>query len=193
MSLFNRQTKFIFAVVLQVAIILLIVGFKLAVLGSGNEVILKVIPRDPRDMLRGDYMVFEYNISRLPVYLARDTQLREGQVVYVLLRPLNSDRYWTVKAIQAEKPKRAGEIFIKGKLKEKAPEPQAFPMDFVDKPQLKVNQAWHIVYGIEEYYIPEGTGRQVSLWGKEVLAKVKVSENGQAVLEQIYINGQPWP
>jgi uncharacterized membrane-anchored protein len=51
----------------------------------------------------------------------------------------------------------------------------------------------HIVYGIEEYFIPEGQGRNFSFWNKEAAARVAVDENCNAALKQIYIDGEPWP
>ena len=38
-----------------------------ALLRNGQEVLLKVEPVDPRDLLRGDYVRLGYEISRIPV------------------------------------------------------------------------------------------------------------------------------
>ena len=36
-----------------------------SILRSGRDVLLKTVPVDPRDLLRGDYVILSYDISRL--------------------------------------------------------------------------------------------------------------------------------
>jgi uncharacterized membrane-anchored protein len=55
------------------------------------------------------------------------------------------------------------------------------------------NDEIHIIYGIEDYFIPEGTGRDFTFLREEIAAKVEIDENGNAVLKQIYVNDKPWP
>ena len=52
---FTKQTKFIIAIGIQLVILFAIIIFKSSVLIGGTEVLLKIEPVDPRDILRGDY------------------------------------------------------------------------------------------------------------------------------------------
>ena len=60
----------------------------------------------------------------------------------------------------------------------------------INKPSVRII---HIIYGIEDYYIPEGKGNGFVFWHKRVTAKIAVDENGRAIVKQIYVNGNPWP
>ena len=49
-----------------------IIAGRAAILRDGRQVLLKVEPVDPRDLLRGDYVRLGYDISRLPADLVAD-------------------------------------------------------------------------------------------------------------------------
>lgn len=187
----KKETKFILAIVIQMVIILLIILFKVVILTRGTEILLKIGPVDPRDPLRGDYMSFQYEISRLDASLLSDYQVKNDDTVYVVLRKIG--KYWTATSVLKTKPiGGAGqEVFLKGRVVSGglSREKDFFPGR--DSSILSIT----VTYGIEEYYIPEGSGANLNLWrqGAEAYAKVVVDEDGRAVLKQIYLNDQPWP
>ena len=159
---------------MQVVVIVAIIVFKLSVLTGGTDILLKVAPVDPRDLLRGDYATFEYDISNVDWSYygnGRQIKIKGGDTVYVTLR--QSGKYHVVRAVEKNRPT-GGEIFIKGT---------------VDSGGSQI----HVIYGIEQYFIPEGTGQNFNFFDKEVAAKVAVDENGNAGLKQIYIDNEPWP
>ncbi len=184
----TKQTKFILAVVIQLAIIFSIIIFKTAILSGGTDLMLKIQPIDPRDPLRGDYVTLQYNISNLYSSLAQNQPLKNNDEVYVTLKPTN--KYWTAKAIQKAKPNQE-EIFIKGRVMSGGGQSQFNILSY----QKSGSSLIHIAYGIEEYFIQEGKGSELNLWGRgqEIYARVKVDKNGNAVLKQLYMNGNPWP
>jgi len=183
----TKQTKFILAIALQVVIIFVIIIFKVSVLSGGTDVLLRIEPVDPRDPLRGDYATFQYSdISNLGPYISGGKQIRNGDTVYVVLR--QSGKYWTAQNIQKTKPS-GNEIYIKGKVASGGVESQS---DIFSGQRFGGTRI-HVVYGIEEYFIPEGKGRGFSFWNKEAAARVVVDENGNAVLKQIYVDEKPWP
>jgi len=170
----TKQTKFIIAIVIQLIIIFGIIIFKMAVLTRGTEVLLRIAPVDPRDPLRGDYLTFSYEISNLDSYLFNYSPVSEGDTVYVPLK--QQGKYWTAAfGVQKTKPIGEEKIFLRGTVS-----------------TVYTNRI-HIIYGIEDYFIPEGTGQNFTFWNKEVAAKVSIDKNGNAVLKQIYINDKPWP
>lgn len=182
----SKQTKFILAIALQAIIIFAIVIFKMSILTGGTDVLLKIAPVDPRDMLRGDYVTFQYDISNLSSYISGGQQIRNGDTVYVVLR--QRGKYWFAPNVQKTKPT-DGEIFIKGRVESGGVDTQS---DIFQNKKIS-NFRIHIVYGIEQYFIPEGKGRNFSFWNKEAAARVVVNENGNAVLKQLYVDGKPWP
>lgn len=179
----TKQTKFISAIVLQSIILITIIVFKISVISSGADILLKIEPVDPRDMLRGDYVTFQYsNVSNVYSYNINNQQIRNGDTVYVVLR--QRGKYWTENRIQKTKPSK-GEIFIKGKIDRGGVEDLSNGSS--------VNSRTHIIYGIEQYFIPEGQGQDFSFRNKDASARVAVDENGNAVLKKIYIDDKPWP
>ncbi|OGY45718.1 MAG: hypothetical protein A3J65_02180 [Candidatus Buchananbacteria bacterium RIFCSPHIGHO2_02_FULL_45_11b] len=182
----NKQIKFISVIVLQVAIIFAIIIFKLSILTGGTEILLKIQPLDPRDLLRGDYATFQYEISNLDSYYAQGQPIKNGDTVYVTLK--QAGKNWAVKNIKTSKPA-GGELFIAGKVESGGFENQA---DQLALQQLN-NSRFHIIYGIEQYFIPEGEGRNFSFSNKEAVAQVAIDDNGSAVIKRIYVDGQPWP
>ena len=170
----TKQTRFIIAVAIQLIIIFSIIIFKIAVLTGGTEILLRIEPVDPRDPLRGDHLTFSYKISNLHSYLFNYSPIREGDTVYVPLK--QRGKYWTaVFGVQKTKPIGEEKIFLRGKV------------------SRVYGKRIYIIYGIEDYFIPEGTGQNFTFWRQEVAARVSVDQNGNAVLKQIYVNGKPWP
>jgi len=186
----TKQTKFIIAISLQVLIILIIIGFKLLVL-TGTDVMLKIQPVDPRDWLRGDYVTFQYDISRVPGYYFTtngldQVELKINDIIYVELRDHGGE--WIASAF-SKKPPTDGSVYIRGKVKNIR---YASRINSTDEPKL-INSTISIEYGIEQYFIPEGTGQGVSFVNKDVVAQVTVDDHGNAVLKQVYVDKKPWP
>ena len=51
---------------LQTGVLGYMIASRAAILRSGMEVLLKTAPVDPRDLLRGDYVILSYDISSVP-------------------------------------------------------------------------------------------------------------------------------
>lgn len=183
----TKLTKFILAVVLQVIIIFVIIIFKVSVLTDGTEILLKIAPVDPTSPLRGDYATFQYDISNLDSYIFGKTQIRNGDTVYVVLR--QSGKYWTAQSVQLTKPSNTSQIFIKGKVASGGVDSRSNIISY----QRFGSSRIHVIYGVEEYFITEGKGRNFSFWNKEAAAGVAVDDNGNAALKRIYVDGKPWP
>lgn len=156
---FSLKMISILAVIfLQLGILGIQVGKSESLLAGGNLIKLELAPIDPRSLLQGDYLVLRYNISSL--------QIEEdgwNEVVQVgLIENENglykySGNYVVGKEIPANMIKKA-DVWITGKLKGYE----------------------NIEYGIENYFVPEGTG--LDLQEKVHFAYVKVAENGDAML-----------
>jgi len=176
----TKLTKLILAVGLQLVIILCIIGYKFVTITSGTAVLLKIHPIDPTDPLRGDYVIFQYDISSIK-FSRFNFEPKRGDSVFVYLR--KSGDYWYPLLVNDKKvPQARSDVFLKGKV-------ISLPADRPMSPNSTVG----IVYGIEEYFIPEGAGRTFSFRNRDIAAEVVVDDNGNAVLTQLFIDGKKWP
>jgi len=166
----NKKKIFIIIGIFWVAIIGGFIAFKEFTLQTGNQVLLKVRPVDPRDLFRGDYVVLRYDISSIDTdgyYQASD--FKEGDKVYVLL-DVDNDKVATFANIDRNKPD--GGAFIKGTVKE------------VFGSQLNIE------YGIESYFVPEGKGGQIQSNIRKIYAKVAINNFGGAVIKSLVMDGK---
>ena len=63
-------------VLIQVALLAVMVIDRVQILRDGAEVTLQTRPVDPRDLLRGDYVVLRYDISEVPAGPLKDQPAR---------------------------------------------------------------------------------------------------------------------
>jgi len=170
---------------IQIGFLGWMIAGRAAVLRDGREVLLKVEPVDPRDLLRGDYVRLGYEIGQIPIERvsnipARPSGSRETPI-FVRLEP-TADGVWKLKAASfgepLEPPPGAGEVDILGKVR-----------------------SWHVSetmgsiirpeFGIERFYLPEGEGRQIEKDMRErpFFVKVAVGANGTAQIKQ-FLDGE---
>lgn len=182
-----KNTKFILAILFQIAVIFLVILSKYTILNTGVEVRLRILPVDPRTPLRGDYMKLSYNISNLNSRLADGHKIRNGDTVYVVLD--KQGRYWEAKNISKTKPT-GSSLFIKGTVIRGG---VAYDTIYPDANKGLSNNLL-ISYGIEDYFIPESSGRDLNIRNKEMSAAVVIDRaTGEAVLKQVFLDNEPWP
>ena len=166
--------KFALAAALQIALLVGMIGFKYKSLATGTEIILEVpVPIDPRSLFRGDYVIIRYAINNIDTgKIAGDLRGPVvGMPVFLVLEP-NNDEIWKPVAVYSEKPSGEG-LFIKGRIK-------SVDNYGWNKDKLQVN------YGIEQYFVPEGTGRDMEKRLREVKkAVVSVDPEGRASIIRI--------
>ncbi|CCV14313.1 GDYXXLXY domain-containing protein [Mesorhizobium sp. STM 4661] len=135
----------------QIGFLSWIIAGRAAILRDGRQVLLKVEPVDPRDLLRGDYIRLGYDISRIPVKLIANIPAgklsSDNTPIVVRLKP-GADGYWQPTAAwfgQAPAPAAADEADIVGHIAE----------------GWNLSEAGTAItpdYGIERFYLPEGEG-----------------------------------
>jgi uncharacterized membrane-anchored protein len=157
----NRRNIFFAVVALQALSLLGMIGFKSSVLITGRTVILKSVPVDPRDLMRGDYVRINWAISDLDRMMKGDgATLEVNDDVYVVLREGAPD--WKPATLYAELPDLEDDrAVIKGKV--------------IGLRPLSIQ----VDYGMDSYYVPEGKGREyerIKYW------EVKVNRRGRPVL-----------
>jgi uncharacterized membrane-anchored protein len=179
------------ALVVQTAIIGSLVVTHYTTATTGKAVFLRIAPADPRDPLRGDYLSFTYDISRIDTGLFV-TPPKKGRTVYVGLSR-EGGPLWAVTGQVLDKrpdPRRSLEemgfppatVFLRGVVQDPGT---------ID-PGSGLTEA-RVVYGIEEYFVPEGMAARFPVATQDAVGKVLVDKDGKGLLGQVYLKGVPWP
>lgn len=128
---------------------------------GAKEVLLKVRPVDPRDMLRGDYVILDFDISH-----AKNAYCAANEDFYINLKTIGK-----FAVAESYGKKEGSELFIKGKCK----------YSTIGVP-VRNNGDNVIIFGIENYFVKEGTGRKIENFinSGDAYAKVKIDKNGKA-------------
>ena len=108
------RSKFILLVLLQVALLIGIVAYRQYWVATGEKILLKTAPVDPRDIFRGDYVNLRYEISMLDLDgLGVKESFNPMEKVYIILE---KNRDGTFDATSANRELPAGRKFIQGRV-----------------------------------------------------------------------------
>lgn len=171
------------AILLQCVLLVLMVADRMQILREGREVTLQTQPVDPRDLLRGDYVVLRYDISQLPAgALAGKTAETRNPVVFVKLAPNANGLYEAVSVAAEPVTVTAPEILIRGRVSYSC---GSTSRTFCDKLQIK--------YGLESYFVPEGEGRKLEQARNQQKLRVvaAVLPSGRAAIKRLLLDGEP--
>jgi uncharacterized membrane-anchored protein len=169
-----RERKVLLVTVIaQLVILMGMIVMRAVPLVTGQTVLVRVQPVDPRDLFRGDYVILSYDFSRisrdgiegLPEYERGKSWKLEGRPVYVPLVPDSVPGHYRAAKVTVVKPE--GGLFIKGQLE----------------------RYGSVTYGIESYFVQEGTGRvyEQAIRERKLSAELAVSPSGQAALKGLRI------
>ncbi|UVK36591.1 GDYXXLXY domain-containing protein [Mesorhizobium sp. AR10] len=137
----------------QIGFLSWIIAGRAAILRDGKEVLLKVEPIDPRDLLRGDYIILSYDISRIPVKMIANIpagKLTSDDTPIVVRLKKGTDGYWlptTAWFGQAPASAASDEADIVGHV--------AAGWDLNPETTIAPD------FGIERFYLPEGEGMAI--------------------------------
>ena len=150
-------------------------------LDSNQVVTLKVVPIDPRDLFRGDYVVLNYDISRLDLSkLAGTDAVAPGNNVFVRLE--KSESTWTAVALSLvhEQPSDTG-MSLKAQILS------------MDAPDAEGSRFVTLTYGIESYFVPQGTGLAIEDAARRgtITIDVAVDTQGRAAIKAVRQDGKP--
>jgi uncharacterized membrane-anchored protein len=166
---------------LQTAIIGYTIESRASILRSGTEVLLKTAPVDPRDLLRGDYVVLNYDISRVPAStVAGGTPEDAGEKVLAVRLQKQPDGFWSVvESSFGSLESKPDTVVLKS-------QPfQYYPVD--------TDGTIRVDYGIERYYVPEGEGHDLEEARSDghLSIAARVSGSGQAQIRSLLLDGKP--
>ena len=173
------------AILIQCVLLVLMVADRMQILREGREVTLQTQPVDPRDLLRGDYVVLRYDISQLPAgALAGKSAAERRPIVFVKLAP-NANGLYEAVSVSAEPVTvtvTAPEILIRGRVNYSCGSTGRM---FCDKLQIK--------YGLESYFVPEGEGKRLEQARNQQKLRVvaAVLPSGRAAIKRLLLDGEP--
>jgi uncharacterized membrane-anchored protein len=167
----------ILVLALQTAWLLATVVVQERALASGKIILLETRRADPRDMLRGDYLILNYNISDVPTNRFSPPVTKEvpfGANIFVALAPGTNRFYEITRASTNPFAPAAGEVLLRGKC------------DYSWRG--RATNSIHVAYGIENYFVAEGTGHPAG----KLTAQAVVPASGRASLKQVFVDGKPF-
>jgi uncharacterized membrane-anchored protein len=160
-------------VALQAAYLLAWAGYHEWTHATGRTVLLESAPVDPRDLLRGDYMVLRYKISDVAIpWSEPEAKADAGQEIWVALKP--QGKFHVVETMSWTRPTSAtAGLVVRGRVRGPA-----------GKREVRVD------YGIEKYFVPEGMGQPQF---KEMVVEATVSARGELAIKRLLLDGKAYP
>jgi len=165
---------------LQAGALIWMLAGRISLLSSGREMIVEVVPVDPRDLFRGDYVILGYTFSgtgemTLPAGTTR------GDRLYATLKAGEGSK-WELVSVANRYPDTVGtgHAVLSG-----------YASDVWPNRELGVVKG-RIRYGIEQYYVPEGTGGALEqqVRDKKIEAVLAVSASGEAAIKALMVDGK---
>lgn len=172
----HERPILIATVLFQVLVLFGMMAPRGTTLMTGESILLQVVPVDPRDLLRGDYVTLNYDINRVPaggvqgLFTVRQGGKAgygvAGKVVYVTLLPEPDGQHYRGGPVSINPPG-PGVKSIRGTL---------------------ADESW-IRFGIESYFVQEGKGKEYekAIRDRRVSAEVALAPDGGAVLRGLRI------
>ncbi|WP_343314306.1 GDYXXLXY domain-containing protein [Brucella sp. BE17] len=168
------------AALLQTGFLYASIETRASILRSGREVVLQTHPVDPRDLMRGDYVILGYDISSVDIKeIKGQPQAGDKRTVYVALKPGTDEKWHFSRAsFNPFTDLDAEEVQLRGESR------------YVISPHA--DHSVPVAYGIERYYVPEGEGRAIEEGQQEkrITVVLAVNANGTAVIKALRDNGR---
>ncbi len=180
----SRSRRAWIAAVIVAAVQTIVIGYviesRASILENGSEVLLKTAPIDPRDLLRGDFVTLNYDISHVPASTVTGGMPAEaGEKTLSVRLQKSSDGFWTI-----------GE----SSFDTLAPKPDSVVVESLPFSYYPVepDQSFQVEYGIERFYVPEGRGHdlETARTDGKVSVAARVSSNGEAQIRTLMVDGQ---
>lgn len=161
----------------QRAILFVAIAFQMAVLGSmiarsawtlmtGETILLRVIPVDPRDLFRGDYVILSYDFTtRRPAGELPFHESHAGREIFVTLVPEADGKHWKSASVSWTRP--TSGTYLRG----------------------QVGQNLRNEFGIGQFFVQEGKGKEYekAIRDRRLSAEIAVTHDGTATLKRLVI------
>jgi uncharacterized membrane-anchored protein len=153
---------------------------RVRLLSTGREIVLPIVPVDPRDLFRGEYVRLGYDVARVPVSLLEGPPPDRNAPFYVTLAM--KDGAWQVAKASRFYPAATNpeQVVLTARANQAWPQGTARP-----------NTVQFARYGIESYFVPEGEGLRLEKLAtqKKLAARIAVDGRGNAAIKGLIIDG----
>ena len=174
----------IIAAALQTAVLGYMVESRASILRNGADIKLKTLPVDPRDLLRGDYVILSYPISTIPksIVTGEVPKVNGRERLVVRLKP-GADGLWTAtEAGFGTLAPEEGSVLLRTQ-----------PFDYYSVTDGVLPDSLFVSYGLERYYVPEGEGKVLedARNQEELEVEARVSKDGTPQIARLILRGEP--
>jgi uncharacterized membrane-anchored protein len=174
----------IIAASLQTAVLGYMVEGRASILRNGADIRLKTLPVDPRDLLRGDYVILSYAISTIPksIVTGEVPKVNGRERLVVRLKP-GTDGLWTAtEASFGTLAPEEGSVLLRTQ-----------PFDYYSVTDGVLPDSLFVSYGLERYYVPEGEGKVLedARNQEELEVEARVSKDGTPQIARLILRGEP--
>lgn len=162
----RERSLIVATVVFQLVVLGWMVVMNAHTLLTGDTIVLRVEPLDPRDPLRGDYVILRYSFSNLwPEGSGYRDDSDVGKDIYISLQPEGDGKHWTGAFASWERP--TSGRFIRGRTK----------------------NSWNHEFGIESYFVQEGQGKEYeeARNKRQLSAEIALTKEGAATLKRLIV------
>jgi uncharacterized membrane-anchored protein len=183
--------RIVLIVVIQTVLLLAMIGMKQWTLTTGTPILLETQPIDPRSLFRGDYVRLSYSVSDLKISeLDGDSVFTHHDRIYVALQA--GEKYWQPVSIHHDRPAAPPDgVVLKGEVT--SINRRRWNRD---RKSSTEGDSLTVRYGIENYFVPEGEGRELERRfdeqgkAREIDIRVAVDRFGNAGIKEILVNGE---
>lgn len=170
----NNKTKLIVISCFWLILALIMIFVNEKIFLTGKSIDLAVHPIDPNDLLRGQYVRLEYDISKIK--LKHNFELKNNDTAYVSLVKDPDTNIYNFKNISKTRPE--NDLYIKGKIHR---------IYNSYRRNSDYNFEIYINYGIENFFTNEKEAKRLEseLSKKGGIATVIVDSNGNARVKNV--------
>ncbi|RFZ86552.1 hypothetical protein D0Y60_16320 [Shinella sp. WSJ-2] len=174
----------IIAAALQTAVLGYMVEGRASILRNGADIRLKTLPVDPRDLLRGDYVILSYPISTIPksIVTGEVPKVNGRERLVVRLKPGTDGLWAATEASFGTLAPEEGSVLLRTQ-----------PFDYYSVTDGVLPDSLFVSYGLERYYVPEGEGKVLedARNQEELEVEARVSKDGTPQIARLILRGEP--
>lgn len=135
--------------------------------GKGDSILVRTLPVDPRDLLRGQYMQLAYSFSRPGESGVDMSSIPAESTAWITMKA--EGKFHEPVRVSLSRPDNLapGEVTFRGRW-----------------------NGWVLDCGVDRLFVEEGTPTPTS---GEVTVRLRVADNGSVRIEQVYLDEKAWP
>jgi uncharacterized membrane-anchored protein len=154
---------------------------RVRLLRTGREITLPIVPVDPRDLFKGEYVRLGYDASNVPMRLLEGPKPGRNAAFYVVLEKKEGGAWQPVKVSRSQPSETSPDRIVL-----KARPTWGWPDAWGSNASMRVR------YGIESYYVAQGNGPKLEQLArdKKLAALIAVDSGGNAAIKGLVVDGQ---